>query len=52
MIYEILTQHVAPEKRDEYVKVFGDILKKANYAARTASSFSPASKIRAGLLSC
>jgi heme-degrading monooxygenase HmoA len=32
MIYEIRIQHVEPKKRDEYIKVFGDILKKANYA--------------------
>jgi quinol monooxygenase YgiN len=39
MIYEILTQHVEPEKRDEYIKVFGDILKKANYAGSHAINF-------------
>ncbi len=32
MIHEIVVQHVAPEKRDEYIEVFGEILKKANYA--------------------
>ena len=32
MIHEILIQHVAPEKRDEYIQVFGDVLKQANYA--------------------
>jgi quinol monooxygenase YgiN len=32
MIHEILIQHVAPEKRDEYIQAFGDYLKKANYA--------------------
>ena len=32
MIHEIFIQHVAPEKRDEYIHVFGDFLKKANYA--------------------
>ena len=32
MIHEIVIQHVVPEKRDEYIQVFGDILKKANYA--------------------
>ena len=39
MIYEILTQYVAPEKRDEYIKVFGNILKKANYAGSHAIKF-------------
>jgi quinol monooxygenase YgiN len=32
MIQEIVIQHVQPEKRDEYIKVFGDFLTKANYA--------------------
>ncbi len=32
MTHEILIQHVAPEKRDEYIHVFGDFLKKADYA--------------------
>lgn len=32
VIYEIRIQHVEPQKRDEYIKVFGDILKNANYA--------------------
>ena len=32
MIHEIVVQHVAPEKRDEYIRVFGDYLKKADYA--------------------
>lgn len=31
MIQEVVIQHVQPEKRDEYIQVFGDILKKANY---------------------
>jgi hypothetical protein len=39
MIYEILTQHVEPEKRDEYIRVFGDILKKANYAGSHGINF-------------
>jgi heme-degrading monooxygenase HmoA len=39
MIYEILIQHVEPEKRDEYIKVFGDILKKANYAGSHGINF-------------
>jgi quinol monooxygenase YgiN len=33
MIHEIVIQHVQPEKRDEYIKVFGEILTKANYAS-------------------
>ena len=32
MIHEVVIQQVAPEKRDEYIQVFGDILKKANDA--------------------
>jgi heme-degrading monooxygenase HmoA len=39
MIYEILTQYVEPEKRDEYIQVFGDILKKANYAGSHGINF-------------
>ena len=31
MIHEIVIQHVRPEKRDEYIKAFGEFLKKANY---------------------
>jgi heme-degrading monooxygenase HmoA len=31
MIHEIVIQHVQPEKRDEYIKVFGEILTKADY---------------------
>ena len=31
MIYEIVVQHVDPAKRDEYIQVFGDVLKNANY---------------------
>jgi quinol monooxygenase YgiN len=31
MIHEIVIQQVAPEKRDEYIKVFGEFLTKANY---------------------
>ena len=31
MIQEIVIQHVQPEKRDEYVQVFGEFLAKANY---------------------
>lgn len=32
MIQEIVIQHVASDKRDEYIQVFGDFLNKANYA--------------------
>lgn len=39
MIHEIVVQHVAPEKRDEYMQIFGDILKKANYAGAHAIKF-------------
>ena len=31
MIHEIVIQQVNPNKRDEYIKVFGEILTKANY---------------------
>ena len=31
MIHEIVIQQVQPDKRDEYIKVFGEILTKANY---------------------
>ena len=51
MIYEILTQHVKPEKRDEYIKVFGDILKKANDAGSHGISFFTRSKTPAGSFS-
>jgi heme-degrading monooxygenase HmoA len=39
MIQEIVIQHVAPEKRDEYIKVFGDILLKNNYAGSHGIKF-------------
>jgi quinol monooxygenase YgiN len=39
MIHEILIQHVAPEKRDEYIQVFGDFLKKADYAGAHGVKF-------------
>ena len=39
MIHEIVIQHVAPEKRDEYIQVFGDFLKKADYAGAHAIRF-------------
>ena len=32
MVHEIVIQKVDPDRREEYIKVFGDILKKANYA--------------------
>jgi heme-degrading monooxygenase HmoA len=31
MVHEILIQQVAAEKRDEYIRVFGEFLKKADY---------------------
>ncbi len=31
MIQEIVVQHVQADKRDEYIKVFGEFLAKANY---------------------
>ena len=39
MIQEIVIQHVEPEKRDEYITVFGDILKKANFAGSHGIKF-------------
>lgn len=36
MVHEIVIQQVAPEKRDEYIKGFGDVLKKAKYAGAHA----------------
>jgi quinol monooxygenase YgiN len=39
MIHEIVIQQVAPEKRDEYLKVFGEYLKKANYAGSHSIKF-------------
>ena len=39
MIHEILIQHVAPEKRDEYITVFGDFLKKADYSGAHGIGF-------------
>ncbi|TMA89185.1 MAG: antibiotic biosynthesis monooxygenase [Deltaproteobacteria bacterium] len=39
MIHEVSIQHVAPEKRDEYVKVFGEFLRKANYAGSHSIKF-------------
>ena len=39
MIHEIVIQHVAAEKRDEYIQVFGEILKKADYAGSHGIKF-------------
>jgi len=39
MIQEIVIQHVQPEKRDEYIKLFGDILIKANYTGSHGIKF-------------
>jgi heme-degrading monooxygenase HmoA len=39
MVHEILIQYVEPEKRDEYIQVFGDILKQANYAGSHGIKF-------------
>jgi len=39
MIHEIVIQHVAAEKRDEYIQVFGEILKKADYAGSHSIKF-------------
>ena len=32
MIHEIVIQHVQPERRDEYIKAFGEFLRNASYA--------------------
>jgi heme-degrading monooxygenase HmoA len=39
MIYEVIIQQVVPEKRDEYLKVFGDFLAAANYAGSHGIKF-------------
>jgi heme-degrading monooxygenase HmoA len=39
MIYEVISQQVIPEKRDEYIKAFGDFLTKANYAGSHGIKF-------------
>lgn len=39
MIYEIRIQYVEPSKRSEYIKMFGDILKGANYAGSHGIKF-------------
>ena len=46
MIHEIVIQHVQPERRNEYIKVFGEFLRNASYAGSRGMRFSPASKIR------
>jgi hypothetical protein len=48
MIYEIRIQHVEPEKRDEYIRVFGDILRKPTTLVCTALNCSPVSKTQVG----
>jgi len=39
MIHEIVIQHVQPERRDEYIKVFGEFLRNASYAGSHAIRF-------------
>ena len=39
MVHEILVQQVAPERRDEYIRVFGDFLKHADYAGAHGIQF-------------
>jgi heme-degrading monooxygenase HmoA len=39
MIHEIVIQHVAPEKREEYIKAFGEYLTKANYSGSHGIKF-------------
>lgn len=39
MVHEIVIQHVDPPRRDEYIKVFGDILKNAEYAGSHGVKF-------------
>jgi len=39
MIHEIVIQHVAAEKRDEYIRVFGEFLVKANYTGSHGIKF-------------
>ncbi|HME59752.1 MAG TPA: antibiotic biosynthesis monooxygenase [Candidatus Binatia bacterium] len=39
MIHEIVIQHVEPQKREEYIQVFSDILKKADYAGAHGIQF-------------
>jgi quinol monooxygenase YgiN len=39
MIHEIVIQQVQPDKRDEYIKVFGEFLTRANYAGSHSIKF-------------
>jgi quinol monooxygenase YgiN len=39
MIYEVISQQVIPEKRDEYIKAFGEFLTQANYAGSHGIKF-------------
>jgi len=39
MIHEIVIQHVEPQKREEYIQVFADILKEADYAGAHGIQF-------------
>jgi quinol monooxygenase YgiN len=39
MIHEIVIQHVEPKKREEYIQVFADILKEADYAGAHGIQF-------------
>jgi heme-degrading monooxygenase HmoA len=39
MIHEIVIQHVQPERRNEYIKVFGEFLRNASYAGSHAIRF-------------
>jgi quinol monooxygenase YgiN len=39
MVHEIVIQHVAPEKREEYIRIFGDFLKKTDYAGAHGVKF-------------
>ena len=39
MIHEIVIQHVQPERRDEYIKVFGEFLRSASYAGSRGIRF-------------
>jgi len=39
MIHEIVIQHVQPERRDEYIKAFGEFLRNASYAGSHAIRF-------------
>ena len=48
MIYEIAIQTVDPARRDEYIKVFSQTLKDANYAGSHGIKFLPVSRIQAG----